>query len=131
MSNSHSSQATAGKKRKRNGSEKRLRGVMNWFRSTREERAEMNANAKAAGLTFGSYMRFLGCACPTTQPVHCLTPDRKLVEKLLAEINRLGVNIYQLLREARFKGIADSAEMDAAGKEASALIAQAIIALGM
>jgi hypothetical protein len=119
------------KKRKRSGSEKRKRGVMNRFRSTPEERAEMHANAKAAGLSFGSYMRSLACANPTTRPVHRLTADMKTVKKLLAEISHLGGNIYQLVRDRNFGGISASADMDAAGKEARALLAEAFKALGL
>jgi hypothetical protein len=125
------SRPAARSKKKRSGSEKRRRGVVNKFRSTPEERAEMNANAAAVGLSFGSYMRSLACAHPTTRPVHRLTPDMKLVKKLLAEVSRLGGNIYQLVRAMNFGGIPESDEMDAAGKEARALLAEAFKALGM
>lgn len=131
MSDKQQAQPQPRPRRKRSGSETRQRGVVNRFRSTLAERAEMRANAKAAGFTFGSYMRFLGCACPTTRPVHVITPDMKLVKKLLAEISHVGGNIYQLVREMNFGGIPESVEMEAAGKEARALLAQAFKALGM
>lgn len=119
------------KPKKRSGSEKRRRSVQNIFRSTPDERAEMQANAAAVGLTFGSFIRSLACAHPQTRPVRRMTPDMKQVKKLLAEVSRVGSNIYQLVRAANFGDIPPSQEMEAAGKEARALLAEAFKALGM
>ena len=71
------------KKKKRSGSEKRRRTVMNTFRSSPEDRAEMRAAAAAAGLRFGSFMVRLGCAKPTTRATPTVSPDRTAINQFM------------------------------------------------
>ncbi len=88
------------KKRKRSGSDTRRRNVMNKFRSTVEERAEIRANAAAVGLPFGAFMRSLGCAAPTTRVIRRRLPE---LQPFTQALGRLGIhcsNAYQLLRLA-------------------------------
>src|SRR5271157_5970875 len=57
------------KKKKRSDSENRERYVLNTFRSSKEERDEMRANAAAVGLSFGSFIRSLALTHPRTRAV--------------------------------------------------------------
>ena len=88
------------KRRKRSGSETRQRGVMNKFRSTNEERAEMRANAKAVRLTFGSFMRSLGCANPTTRAVRPRLPELAPFREVYGKLAIACSNAAQLLKLA-------------------------------
>jgi hypothetical protein len=87
-------------RRKRSGSEKRRRGVINKFRSTPEERAEMNANAAAVGLTFGAYIRSLACAAPTTRVVRPRLPELLPFTQALGRLGIYASNAHQLLKLA-------------------------------
>ncbi len=88
------------KKPKRSGSATRRRGVMNKFRSTAAEHAEMKANAAAVGLPFGAYMRSLGCASPTTRVVRRRLPELLPFTQALGKLGIHCSNAYQLLRLA-------------------------------
>lgn len=88
------------KKNRRSGSETRQRGVMNKFRSTPQERAEMRANAKAVRLTFGSFMRSLGCASPTTRAMHPRLPELVPFREVYGKLAIACSNAAQLLRLA-------------------------------
>ena len=94
------STAPAPKKRKRSGSETRHRGVINKFRSTAEERAEMKANAAAVGLPFGAYMRGLACDKPTTRVIRRRMPELLPFTQALGKLGIHCSNAYQLLRLA-------------------------------
>ena len=89
-------------KKKRSGSEKRRRTRPNTFRSTVEERAEMDANAAAVGLKFGSFMRSLGCRQPTTRAMPAVSPDRAAVDEFLGRVGRYEGNLYQVVRRMNF-----------------------------
>lgn len=117
-------------KRKRSGTEKRQRGVLNTFRSSKEERDEMHANAAAAGLSFGSFMRSLGVIHPRTRAVHRPSPDTQLIAQLMAQVGRIGGNLAQFLKLAnRGEIILDRNDLTAAVNEARAFIAAAQKAL--
>jgi hypothetical protein len=132
MSRQPSSGSDRPKSVRRSGSEMRHRAVVNKFRSTAAERTEMRANAAAAGLSFGSFMRSLGCAHPTTRPVrHRPAPEARLLMQLLGQLGRVAGNIYQLVRAMNFGGIPRSHELDAAGKEVCAFIADMRKAFGL
>jgi len=87
---------------RRNGSEKRRRSVMNKFRSTPEERAEMRTNAAAVGLKFGSFMRSLACAKPTTRAMPAVSPDRAAINEFLGRVGKYEGNLYQVVRRMNF-----------------------------
>lgn len=88
------------KKKRSSGSENRQRGVMNKFRSTNEERAEIRANAKAARLTFGSFIRSLGCANPTTRAVRPRLPELAPFREVYGKLAIACSNAAQFLRLA-------------------------------
>jgi|GEM_PF-6719089 len=99
------------KKKKRSGSEKRKRGVMNKFRSTVEERDEMRTNAKAAGLPFGAFMRGLGCAAPTTRVVRRRLPELKPYMQTFGKANITASNLAQFLRAMNHGQLEDIPEL--------------------
>jgi hypothetical protein len=87
-------------KKSRSGSEKRQRAVINKFRSTAAESAEIRANAKAAGLTFGSYIRALGCDHPTTRAIRAPLPELAPFRAAYGKLAIACSNAHQLLRLA-------------------------------
>jgi hypothetical protein len=105
------------KKKRRTGSEKRKRYAQNTFRSTVEERAEMKANAAAVGLTFGSFMRILACARPTTRAMPHPLPELKPYTQGMGKFNICASNFHQLLRRVNLGEMVDVPELrDAAAK---------------
>jgi hypothetical protein len=58
-------------------------------------------------------------------------PDMRDVGKLLGECGRIAGNIYQLVRAMNFGSLPDSAELEAAGKEARAFFAAVFKAFGI
>lgn len=119
-------------KKKRSGSEKRQRNCVIKIRAKAEERAEMEANAVAAGLSLSSYVRSVATLHQRTRPVRRRpTPDMQRVAQVLAQCGRIGGNIYQLVRGMNLGDIPRSDELYAAGKEARAFIAAAREAFGL
>jgi hypothetical protein len=98
-------------KRTRSGSEKRKRYRQNIFRSTVVERAEMEANAAAAGLTFGAFMRSLGCAKPTTRASRPRLPELLPFTQAMGRLGIYCSNAYQLLKLVRYGGFPDVEEI--------------------
>jgi hypothetical protein len=87
-------------RQKRSGSEKRRRQPRIIFRVSVEERAEMQANAAAVGLSIGSYLRSLAVASPRTRIVRRPIPE---LTPFLQAYGKFGIhcsNAYQLLRKA-------------------------------
>lgn len=98
-------------KKKRTGSEKRKRYRQNVFRSTVEERAEMEANAAAVGLTFGAFMRSQGCLRPTTRVIRRRLPELLPFTQAMGRLGIYCSNAYQLLKLARCGGFPDIEEV--------------------
>lgn len=88
------------KARKRSGSERRERNCVIKFRAKKDERDEMRANADAAGLTLGSYLRGLGIARPRTRPVRRPRPDTKIFAQAMGRLGIYASNAHQLLKLA-------------------------------
>jgi len=86
--------------KRRSGSEKRERGLVNTFRSTREERAKADKDAAAVGLTFGSYVRWLLFERPQTRPVRRPLPAETLLRQVKSEAGRVDGNLAQFLKLA-------------------------------
>lgn len=119
-------------KKKRSGSENRKRQPRVIFRVSPEERAEMEANAAAAGLCLSSYVRSATTLRQRTRAVRRRpSPDMLRVAQLLAHSGRIGGNIYQLVRGMNLGDVPRVEEMYAAAKEARAFIADAREALGL
>jgi hypothetical protein len=112
-------------KKKRSGSARRSRDVVNTFRSTPEERAEMRENAAAAGLKFGSYMRSLACRKPTTRAVPDVSPDRAAVNEFLGRVGRYEGNLYQIVRRMNFGDLPDVHTLADLAAEARSFIDEA------
>src|SRR5258708_36621214 len=87
-------------KKKRSGSEKRARGIVNTFRSTKDERAQAEIDASGLGLTFGSYVRWLLFERPQTRPVRRPLPGETLLAQMKGEAGRVDGNLNQLLKLA-------------------------------
>jgi hypothetical protein len=109
-------------KKKRSGSSKRRRDVMNTFRSSPEERAEMRANAAAAGLKFGSFILRRGCANPTTRATPHVSPDRSAVNEFLGRVGRYEGNLYQVVRRMNFGDLPEVHTLAELADEARAFI---------
>jgi hypothetical protein len=116
-------------KSSRSGSETRQRSVINKFRSTDAERAEMQANAAAAGLSLGSYIRALGLTKPRTRYIRRPLADVHEVARLLGQVGRIGGNLAQLLKLANRGQIVLPDELEPAVSEARAFVAKAAKAL--
>jgi hypothetical protein len=112
-------------KRRKSGSTTRQRGVLNTFRSTAEERAEMKANAAAAGLTFGSFIRGFALASPRTRAVRVPVPDSAHVEVFLSQVGRYTGNLRQLVRHLNYGGTAEARELAEIADEARDFLAKA------
>ena len=110
------------KKNKRSGSAKRRLDVLNTFRSSREERAEMRASAAAAGLKFGSFMRSLGCVKPTTRAMPAVSPDRAAINEFLGRVGRYEGNLYQVVRRMNFGNLPEVHTLAELADEASAFL---------
>jgi len=101
MSDSVSQQASQKPRaRKRSGSEKRERDCVIKFRARKDERDEMRANADAAGLTLGSFLRGLAIARPRTRPVRRPRPDTKIFAQAMGRLGIYASNAHQLLKLA-------------------------------
>jgi hypothetical protein len=112
-----SNEQPTAKKRRSSGSEKRRRSVMNKFRSTEEERAEMRANAAAVGLKFGSFMRSIGCRKPSTRAVPDVSPDRAAVNQFLGRVGRYEGNLYQVVRRLNFGDVPEASTLAELARE--------------
>ena len=88
------------RKKRRSGSAKRERGVVNTFRSTRDERAKADGDAAALGLTFGSYVRWLLFEHPQTRPTRRPLPSEILLTQMKGEAGRVDGNLAQFLKLA-------------------------------
>jgi hypothetical protein len=110
------------KKNKRSGSAKRRLDVLNTFRSSREERAEMRANAAVAGLKFGSFMRSLACRMPTTRAMPAVSPDRAAINEFLGRVGRYEGNLYQVVRRMNFGNLPEVQTLAELGDEARAFL---------
>ncbi len=95
----------------RRGSEKRKRGRSVSFRMDDAEYAELVAAAEAAGQTLGTFIRSRVLAAPTTGARRRVSVELHAVGRLLAEVNRLGGNVHQLLKYVNFGHLPDVPEI--------------------
>jgi len=103
--------------KKRHGSEKRERIYVIKVRARADERAEMQANAAAVGLSLGSYLRSLAVASPRTRPVRRPIPE---LQPFIQAMGRLGIhasNAHQLLKLANRGEIVFADELAEASKK--------------
>jgi hypothetical protein len=129
MTDRHAEQA---KKKSRSGSEKRKRQPRVIVRVSPEERAEMEANAAAAGLCLSSYVRSVTTLRQRTRAVRRRpSPDMLRVAQVLAQTGRIGGNVYQLVRGMNLGDVPRVEEIYAAAKETRDFIAAAREAFGL
>jgi hypothetical protein len=88
------------RKKKPSGSENRARNCIIKLRAKVDERAEMRANANAAGLSLSSFIRSLAIASPRTRPVRRPLPDAKLLSQAMGRLGIYASNAHQLLKLA-------------------------------
>jgi hypothetical protein len=88
------------KKKKRSGSETRKRTTLIGVRVDAEERAEIQANAAAAGLCDSSYLRVLGTTRQRTHARRRPLPELKPFAQAMGRLGIYASNAHQLLKLA-------------------------------
>jgi hypothetical protein len=89
------------KKKKRSGSETRKRTSIIGVRVDDAERAEIEANAAAAGLCDSSYLRVLGTTRQRTRARRRPLPEMKPFAQAMGRLGIYASNTHQLLKLAR------------------------------
>jgi len=92
----------AASRKSRRGSERRWRGLRIVIRVSSEEYARAAAAANGAGLSLASYVRQHGVPYRETIPRRRPSVDAKALAKGIAEVNKVGSNVAQLLRRVNF-----------------------------
>jgi hypothetical protein len=95
-------------------SEKRKRTAPVPVRYLPEERAEVLADAEAAGMSLGGYIRSRTLKQPKTRARREPSVAVIVLLSLKAELNRVGGHIYQLVRHMNFGGYPEAGEAHAA-----------------
>jgi len=101
---------------KHSGSENRQRHPRVYSRVTDAERAKIEMDAAAQGLSVGAYLRWLAIDRPQTRPVRRPLADVALLAKLKGEAGRVDGNLAQLLRLANRGEIVGPDELADAAK---------------
>ena len=90
-----------------------------YSRVTQDERAMIERDAAALGMSVGGYLRWLAIECPQTRIVRRPLADVRLLAQIKGQVGKLGGNIHQLLRLANRGEIPWSEEIAQAAKEVS------------
>ena len=99
--------------------------------ATDQEKAQIEANAEAAGLDVGSFLRKVGTGTPGPRTRRRrITGDMAELARLRAELARVGNNLNQLTRLANIGDMERPAMLDAALAELLALLAEVRTAMG-
>lgn len=93
---------TATKRRRGSGSEQRRKQRRMTFRLSPDEYAQLDASARDAGLTLGSFIRARTLGIAQTQPRRRPSVEAESLARLQAEMNRVGSNIHQILKRVNF-----------------------------
>ena len=112
-------------KAKRSGTEKRKRQPRVYSRVTDAERARIEADAAAQGLSVGAYLRSLAISRPQTRPLRRPLADVTMLAWMKGQVGRIGGNIHQLLKLANRGDIPRADELAEAAKEARDFLAAA------
>jgi hypothetical protein len=103
-----------GQSESRSGSETRQRAPIIGFRATDQERAKMEADARRAGLTVGSYVRSRALKRPETRAVRRPPVETAQLAKLLGMLGAVGGAITQIAMKHHAPPGGESAELLAA-----------------
>jgi hypothetical protein len=106
-------QESPGRKR-RSGSDKRKRPGSISIRVSADERIALEAAADRERLSLGGYIRTRVLSLPSTRARHRPSVDLVALAKVQHELNKIGGNIYQLLRHVNFGRLVESDEIRAA-----------------
>src|SRR5271163_2967078 len=83
----------------RSGSETRKRAPIIGFRATDQERAKIEADARRAGLTVGSYVRSRALKRPETRAVRRPPVETAQLAKLLGMLGAVGGAVTQIAKK--------------------------------
>jgi len=109
----------------RSGSETRLRHPRVYSRVSEAERAKIEGDAAALGMSVGGYLRWLAIERPETRISRQPLADVRLLAQIKGQVGRLGGNIHQLLRLANRGEIPWNEDIAVAAKEVSDFLAVA------
>ena len=90
-----------------------------YSRVTHDERARIERDAAAHGMSVGGYLRWLAIEHPQTRIVRRPLADVRLLAQIKGQVGRLGGNLHQLLRLANRGEIPWSEDVARAAKEVS------------
>jgi hypothetical protein len=116
-------------KAKRSGSNTRKRHPRVYSRVSDAERAQIEMDAAALGLSVSAYLRWLAVDRPQTRAVRRPLADVTLLSQLKGQCGRIGGNLHQLLKLANRGEIPWAAELDAAAHDVREFLAAASAAL--
>jgi hypothetical protein len=114
MASKQKSGTRKGESGSRSGSETRQRAPIIGFRATDQERAKIEADARRAGLTVGSYVRSRALKRPETRAVRRPPVETAQLAKLLGMLGAVGGAITQIAKKQHTQRGGDSAELLAA-----------------
>jgi hypothetical protein len=109
MASKKESGTRKGQGESRSGSETRKRAPIIGFRATDDERAKIEADARRAGLTVGSYVRSRALKRPETRAVRRPPVETAQLAKLLGMLGAVGGAIAQIAKKHPTGG--ESAEL--------------------
>jgi hypothetical protein len=112
-------------------SEKRQRGVVKGIRFLDEEFNAAAANASAAGMTFGAFVRAAATGSAGPRAQRRLAPDATLMRQVLAQLGKYGNNMNQIAYQLNAHGESGlAAEFQHALKEWGEIRDSMLTALG-
>jgi hypothetical protein len=100
----------------RSGSDTRQKTRMLGFRATPAEEAQIILAADQAGLSVAGFMRACAVRRATTRAQRRPTIDQVIAAQYLRAFNRVGANVYQLVRAQNFADPATAAELRSAAE---------------
>ena len=116
--------------RRRHGSETRQKLERVSVRVTAAEKAEIAEAANRDGLTLAAHARKRLLAAPTERKYRRPTVEVQTLTRLQGEMNRVGSNIHQLLKQIRFGGTPAGDEVVAAFQGYHDVVAAILASLG-
>jgi hypothetical protein len=105
--------------KQRSGSETRKRHPRVYSRVTDDERAVIERDAAAMGLSVGGYLRWLAIDNPKTRAVRKPLADVLVLGQIKGQVGRIGGNLHQLLKKANRGELPWTEEVVAAAKDVS------------